>query len=252
MSNTSTPNSSIAFDVNLPLITALPEDLSIEVDAETEYLASPESPPPLLVPPPDAERCARTHEVQNNFAVAPGPQSPNSTLNILEGTDISPGNLRQVAKNLAATLIDRTAAYNALTAELKDENARLRAQAAPTPVTFRNFERPIDFVNNEGRLPTFIIPHLGHRARARYVRISPFDPTYAEGTMGGLTGDDGEVYTHPLHALPYRPREGEENFPREPLPEWFRELLTGTDDIFALFIDGGKELADWGIAADMA
>jgi hypothetical protein len=70
--------------------------------------------------------------------------------------------------------------------------------------------------------------------------------------MGGLTEDDGEVYTHPLHALPYRPREGEEDFPREPLPEWFRDLLNGTDDIFALFIDGGKKLSDWGVAADMA
>jgi hypothetical protein len=70
--------------------------------------------------------------------------------------------------------------------------------------------------------------------------------------MGGLTGDDGEVYTHPLHALPYHPCEGEEDFPREPLPEWFRDLLNGTDDIFALFIDGGKKLMDWGVAADMA
>jgi hypothetical protein len=70
--------------------------------------------------------------------------------------------------------------------------------------------------------------------------------------MGGLPGDDGEVFNHPLYALPYRPRDGEESFPREPLPEWFRDLLTGTEDTFALFIDGGKELSDWGVAADMA
>jgi hypothetical protein len=70
--------------------------------------------------------------------------------------------------------------------------------------------------------------------------------------MGGLTGDDGEVYNHPLYALPYHPHEGEENFPCEPLPEWFRELLGGTDDVFALFINRGKKLTDWGVAADMA
>jgi hypothetical protein len=46
--------------------------------------------------------------------------------------------------------------------------------------------------------------------------------------------------------------EGEENFPHEPLPEWFRDLLGGTDNIFALFIDRGKKLTDWGVAADMA
>jgi hypothetical protein len=29
-------------------------------------------------------------------------------------------------------------------------------------------------------------------------------------------------------------------------------LLGGTDNIFVLFIKGGKKLTDWGVAADMA
>jgi hypothetical protein len=252
MSNPPTPESSIAFNVELPFITALPSDIEIDVDAEEEYPISPGSPPPLLIPPPKNDGCPRPHATENDFTVPTGPLSPRSTLTILQSEDLSSGNLKTVAKNLAHTLIDCTAVYNQLTADLEAEVARVRTQAAPTPVTFRNYGCPIDFVDNEGRLPTFIIPHLGHRTRARYVRISPFNPTYAEGTMGGLTGDDGEVYSHPLHALPYHPHEGEENLPLEPLPEWFRELLGGTDGIFALFIDGGKKLTDWGVPADMA
>jgi hypothetical protein len=57
MSNTSTPESSIAFNVELPLVTALPSNIEIEVDAEEEYPVSPGSPPPLLIPPPRDDSC---------------------------------------------------------------------------------------------------------------------------------------------------------------------------------------------------
>jgi hypothetical protein len=76
------------------------------VDAEEEYPGSPGSPPPLLIPPPKDSSCPRPHAAQNDFTVPTGPLSPRSALNILQGDDLSPGNLRTVAQNLTRTLIN--------------------------------------------------------------------------------------------------------------------------------------------------
>ena len=59
---------------------------------------------------------------------------------------------------------------------------------------------PNGFLPNNGRLPAFYIPHLGHRAVARFIRRSAQPtPTTTEGPMGG-TG--AEVYAYPLEAHP--------------------------------------------------
>ena len=144
--------------------------------------------------------------------------SPQSALAILQafGTGGSADNLREVAQITARTLFQRTQAYEATIGHLQDDIALMRARTAATPVTPRTAPRPQGFLPNNGRLPHFYIPHLGHRALARFVRKCPADPTMAEGTMGG-TG--AETYAYPLEALPPHDasRDGGENRTGEPL-----------------------------------
>ena len=152
------------------------------------------------------------------------PPSPPSPFCKPFGTGGNADNLREVAQITARTLFQRTQAYEATIGRLQGDIAILRARTAATPVTPRTAPRPNGFLPNNGRLPHFYIPHLGHRALVRFVRKCPGDPTMAEGTMGG-TG--AEVYAYPLEALPPYDASGDggENQAGEPLPEWLLDLL---------------------------
>jgi hypothetical protein len=177
----------------------------------------------------------------------PSPLSPRSAPTVLQafGTGGSTEALRNIAQAASRALITQTAAYENMVRNLQEEVTRLRQQAAPTPVVPRQDHRPRHFVQNNGRLPNFIIPSRGCRAVARYVRVSPGDPSLAEGTMG--VGED--VYTHPLTALPHYPDKDD---PPEPLPEWFIELMHATNPHFRSLLQGCRLLEDWGLTADVA
>src|SRR6266849_4006725 len=84
--------------------------------------------------------------------------------------------------------------------KLSNANHELRAATTPTPLRHRSAPRPEGFINNEGRFPHFVIPHYGYKARARYVRVSPTDPTSADATMG----ENDDIYLFPIYATPYK------------------------------------------------
>ena len=225
-------------NLDLPLPVPPPQ-VSIDVDPDLEYHVSTPSPTPS---PTLAE------------SVLPeGRISPQSALAILQafGTGGSADNLREVAQITARTLFQRTQAYEATIGRLQGDIAVLRARTAATPVTPRTAPRPNGFLPNNGRLPHFYIPHLGHRAVARFIRKCPADPTMAEGTMGG-TG--AEVYAYPLEALPPYDASGDggENRAGEPLPEWLLDLLRGSETTFRLVLRASQSTGDWGLPADIA
>ena len=227
---------SINLDLPLPIP---PPQVSIDVDPDLSYHVSTPSP--------------TTSPTLAESILPEGRISPQSALTILQafGTGGSADNLREVAQITARTLFQRTQAYEATIGRLQDDIAVMRARVAATPVTPRTNPRPNGFLPNNGRLPAFYIPHLGHRAVARFIRKCPADPTMAEGTMGG-TG--AEVYAYPLEARPpYDASEdGEENRAGEPLPEWLLDLLRGSETTFRLVLQASQSTGDWGLPADVA
>ena len=219
-------------NLDLPLPVPPPQ-VSIEVDPDLEYHVSTPSPTPS---PTLAE------------SVLPeGRISPRSALAVLQafGTGGSADNLREVAQVTACTLFQRTQAYEATIGRLQDDIALMRARTATTPVTPRTAPRPQGFLPNNGRLPHFYIPHLGHRAVARFVRKCPGDSTMVEGTMGG-TG--AEIYAYPLEALPPHDASGDggENRAGEPLPEWLLDLLRGSKTTFRLVLRASQSTGGLG------
>ena len=207
-------------NLDLPLPVPPPQ-VSIDMDLEFEYHVSTPSPTPSTT--------------LAESVLPEGCISPQSALAILQafGTGGNADNLREVAQITARTLFQRTQAYEATIQRLQDDIAVMRARTATTPVTPRIAPRPQGFLPNNGRLLHFYIPHLGGRARARFIRKCSADPTMAEGTMGG-TG--AEVYTYPLEALPPYDASGDngENRASEPLLQWLLDLCKGLRPPFAL------------------
>ena len=227
---------SLNIDLLLPVP---PPQVSINVDPDLEYHVSSPSPTPspTLV----------------ESVLPEGRISPQSALAILQafGTGGSADNLREVAQITARTLFQRTQAYEVTIQRLQGDVTLLRARTAATPVTPRANPRPNGFLPKNGRLPHIYVPHLGHRAVARFIRKCPSDPTMAEGTMGG-TG--AEVYAYPLEARPSYDASGDggENRSSEPLPEWLLDLLRGSETTFQLVLRASHSTGDWGLPADIA
>ena len=73
----------------------------------------------------------------------------------------------------------------------------------------------------------------------------------AEGTMGGTRA---EIYSYPLEARPPydASRDRGENRTGEPLPEWFLDLLRGSETTFRLMLHASQSTGDWGLPADVA
>ena len=230
----------------LPIIHATPPDIAIEVDPEEVYPLH-SSPEPTPVPPP-------TDEARVTF---PDPPSPRSGLSILQvfGTGGSVENIREAAQDVARTFTKRVQDYEQIVADLRRENAHKKDTVAHLHRQIREIRAqrpqmpppPPGFVENDGRLPDFYIPFKGSRARARYVRTSLSEGLHAEGTMGG---EDAEIYTTTLKALPAIPPG--DTSPPEPLPEWFLNLLYATEANFGVLLAGARELDDWGLTADLA
>lgn len=236
----------------LPVPPPPQDEISIEVDEDESYLLTPDEAAPARTP----------REI-----------SPISAYNILqafgdEHNEDPSKELRELAEDAARAVVNRVKAHDRqvedlqaeigrlrtqnqphLVEDLRTEITRLRNQLVPTPVTRQRAPPPSGFLHNEGRLPQFIIPHCGYRAEARYVRVCPTDATMAQGTMGGA---QDPVYALPLHATVYRPSFGDDAYPAEPLPEWFRNLMHAVDPHFRTLLQGSRTLEDWGLTADIA
>ena len=141
------------------------------------------------------------------------PPSPSSKPSAPEGTPLASGRLpRSPPPPTLPT-------HPGLRGHHRTAAGRHRRHAGPSrgdpTVTPRTAPRPNGFLPNNGRLPAFYIPHLGHRALARFIRKCPGDPTMAEGTMGG-TGAETDLRQYPPEAQPpqanpLRAGEGEPN-----------------------------------------
>jgi len=62
-----------------------------------------------------------------------------------------------------------------------------------------------------------VVPHYRYRAKARYVCVSPTNPSMVEATMG----KNDDRYAFPIYAKPWRPSTiyDDKNTPTEPLSE---------------------------------
>jgi hypothetical protein len=224
--------------------------IPIDVDQEEAY--------PLPPTPGSSTQQAHPPLTLDQVVAALGDVSPKSGLRLLQTGDAKAiPHLKPIAAAIERGLDNRTEALQAEVARLKEEkavlhasNRRLRDLAVPTPLRHESAPRPEGFINNANRYPHFVLPHNGHRARARYVRVCPTDSTIAEATMG----ENDDVFSFPVHATPYQPLDvDEDEGPPEPLPEWFDSLLRGDGAHFRTLAQGAEDhLADWGVSADIA
>jgi hypothetical protein len=250
------PASPTASVTPLPIPSRPQDEVSIEVDEDETYLVH--SPEDTANEPEDIQ--------------IPDQLSPALTLTIIQNLDEqAPGASTQIFHRLAEvaarTLAARTRAHvqeiedyreelrrartgphSSLVESLRGEIARLRASAAPDQVDTQP-PTPHGFITNGGRLPHFTIPHQGHKATARYIRVCPSDPTTAQGTMGR---PQDPVYCHSLYAITYWTPVDDDSYPQEPLPEWFRDLIHATEPCFRTLLQGARILEDWGVTADIA
>jgi hypothetical protein len=249
------PASPTASVAPLPIPSRPQDEISIEVDEDETYLVH--SPEDTANEPEDIQ--------------IPNQLSPATTLTIIQNLDEqAPGTSTQIFRRLAevaaSTLTARTRAHvqeiedyreelrrartgphSSLVESLRGEIARLRVPVPPNPVDAQP-PTPPGFITNGGRLPHFAIPHLGHKAQARYIRLCPTDPTTAQGTMGR---PQDPVYSLPLYATTYRTPVDDDSYPQEPLPEWFRDLMHATEPSFRILLQGARVLEDWGVTADI-
>jgi hypothetical protein len=240
----------------LPIPSRPQDEVSIEVDEDETY---------LVHSPEDTANEAEDIQIPDRL-------SPQSTLTIIQNLDKqAPGASTQIFRRLAEVAASTLAActrahvqeiedyreelrraragpHSSLVESLRGEIARLRALTAPDPVDAQP-PTPPGFITNGGRLPHFAIPHQGHRAQARYIRLCPTDPTTAQGTMGR---PQDPVYSLPLYATTYRTPVDDDSYPQEPLPEWFRDLMHATKPCFRTLLQGARILEDWGVTADIA
>src|SRR5882757_9003194 len=207
-----------------PLRIPPPTTVEIEVDPDVEHVVTEPSSSSSnhieyysTVPPLPKDTLALARVFKDLGAV-----SPTSGINTLIAHAEDPAcEVSRLAESIKEGFTRRMAEINAEHHRLKEHNRaitatnqRLRANASAER---RNLGRPEGFGNNSGRYPGFLIPYRGCKAVARYVQVSPADPTLVEAIMGG----DTDVYTFPVFAMPYASTGDEEdNEPAAALPEW--------------------------------
>jgi hypothetical protein len=98
----------------------------------------------------------------------------------------------------------------------------LNSLTAPTLQRHQSAPKPEGFEVND-KYTQLVISHYGYKAKARYVQVSPTNPTVVEATMG----EKDNHYAFPIYTKPWKPSTiyDNENVPLEPLSKWFLILL---------------------------
>jgi hypothetical protein len=200
----------------------------------SSYNASNESPneAPIQLPP-------------RLSSSTPMPLSPQTVRTTLEATsDIDNTMLRTIANGLLQTIADCKASISVSTKRYEDRLHHLEQKVLHYEGTFNH--PPKGYELNAGKVTNFQIPvGDGLYQEAKWVRLND------DGTVSGYhsaQGPNQQPYIIDLYAAPGYSVDS----PLEPLPAWFRHMLTGPGADFQILQQAVADTGDWGFAREIA
>jgi hypothetical protein len=175
----------------------------------------------------------------------PMPLSPRTVHTTLQtNTNIDNTMLRTIANSLLQTIADRETSTSVATKHYEDRLHHLEQRILHYEATFNH--PPEGYEVNNGKVTNFQIPvGDGLYQEAKWIRLND------DGTvLGYLTthGPNQQPFTIDLYAAPNH----SVNSPLEPLPPWFRHLLTGPGGDFHVLQGAVADTEDWGLAREIA
>jgi hypothetical protein len=172
------------------------------------------------------------------------PLSPRTIHTTLQTqTNIDNEMLHGIA-NLLQTITNREASTSVATKHYKDCLHHLEQKVLHYEQTFN--EPPEGYEVNDGKVTNFhILVSGGLYQEAKWVRLND------DGTVSGYHSGQGpnerpyviDLYTAPDYSV---------DSPLEPLPAWFRHMLTGPGGDFQILQEAMADTRDWGYTREIA
>jgi hypothetical protein len=175
----------------------------------------------------------------------PMPLSPRTIRSMLQSqADINNDMLWSIANGLLQTIADREASTSVATKRYKDRLHHLKQKVLHYEETFNH--PPEGYELNAGKVTNFQIPvGDGLYQEAKWIRLND------NGTVSGYhsaQGPNQQPYTIDLYAAP----DYSIDSPLEPLPVWFRHMLTGPESDFQILQQAVADTGDWGYVWEVA
>jgi hypothetical protein len=175
----------------------------------------------------------------------PMPLSPRTVRTTLEtNSDIDNTMLHTIANGLLQTIADGEASISVATKRYEDRLHHLEQKVLHYEGTFNH--PPEGYELNAGKVTNFQIPvGDGLYQEAKWVCLID------DGTVSGYHGAQGpnqQPYIIDLYAAP----DYSVDSPLEPLPAWFRHMLTGSGANFQILQQTVADTGDWGFAQEIA
>jgi hypothetical protein len=159
-------------------------------------------------------------------------------------TNINNDMLHSIANGLLQTIADQEASTSVATKRYEDHLHHLEQKVLHYKQTFN--EPPEGYELNDGKVSNFhILVGGGLYQKAKWVWLNN------DGTMSSYHGTQGsnkrpyiiDLYTTPDYSA---------DSPLEPLPAWFRHMLTSPSRDFKILQEAVADTGDWGYAWEIA
>jgi hypothetical protein len=175
----------------------------------------------------------------------PMPLSPRTVRTTLEANvDLNNTMLRTIANGLLQTIADREASTSVATKRYEDRVHHLEQKVLHYEESFNH--APEGYELNNGKISNFHIPvGDGLYQEAKWIRLNE------DGTVSGYHSGQGpnqRPFIIDLYAAP----DFSADSPLEPLPAWFRHMLTGPGADFQILQQAVADTDDWGFAREVA
>jgi hypothetical protein len=158
-------------------------------------------------------------------------------------TNIDNSMLHTIANGLLQTIADREASTSMATKRYEDRVHHLEQRVLHYEQTFN--EPPMGYEVNDGKVSNFHIPVGGGLYQeAKWIHLND------DGTVSSYHSTQGpneQPYIIDLYAAP----DYSVDSPLEPLPAWFRHMLTGPGGDFQVLQDAVANTGDWGFAQEV-
>jgi hypothetical protein len=198
------------------------------------YNASNESPneAPVQLPP----------RVSSSTPMPLSPQTVRTTLET--NIDINNTMLRTIANGLLQTIADHEASTSVTTKRYEDRLHHLEQKVLHYEGTFNH--APEGYELNNGKISNFHIPvGDGLYQEAKWIRLND------DGTVSGYHAGQGPNQRPFIIDLYVAPDYSADS-PLEPLPAWFRHMLTRPGADFQILQQAVADTDDWGFAREVA
>jgi hypothetical protein len=172
------------------------------------------------------------------------PLSPRTVRTTLEAnTDIDNTMLRTIANSLLQTIADCEASISMATKCYEDRLHHLEQKILHYEGTFDH--APKGYELNNGKVSNFQIPvGDGLYQEAKWIRLND------DGTVSGYHSGQG-LNQRPFIIDLYAAPDYSVDSPLEPLPAWFRHMLTGPEANFQILQQAVADMDDWGFAREI-